>query len=606
MNPQVGAIYKDGSCRFTVWAPEAQSVQVILNEEKTILLEAQPYGYWSARVDTAKPGDLYYYLLDGELKRPDPASLSQPSGVHGPSEVIDLHGYTWQDEQYKGIPMEDMVIYELHVGTFTRERTFAGIEKKLDYLLDLGVNTIEIMPIAQFPGARNWGYDGVFPFAAHYDYGGPLGLMKLIDACHQKGIAVLLDVVYNHFGPEGNYTTNFGPYFTDNYHTPWGKAINFDDAYSDAVRQFFLQNALVWLQDFHLDGLRLDAIHAIKDLGARHFLAELSDNVKQLQERKGIPLTLIGEVDLNDAKYISSPEAGGYGLTGQWIDEFHHALRAYLTNERSGYYSDFGEFEHIKKAYKDTYVYNGIYSPHRKKTFGSSAEKNPYSQFVVFSQNHDQVGNRMLGDRLTTTVDFETLKLCAGAVLLSPYVPLLFMGEEYAETNPFQYFVSHTDPDLVQAVREGRKREFTYFLKQGLEAPDPQSEETFQHSSLSWNMEEYQRKTMLTYYKTLIDIRKENPAFVDKDRSGTTVKQPHENVLILVRISHIGGNKFKAFCVLNFSDQRVNVQLPDGSTVLNKIIDSSDTQWEGPGSFKTKYPEVMLNRRSVAVYECKT
>lgn len=606
MDPQVGAIYEGGSCRFTVWAPEANSVQVILNDKKTILLEAQSYGYWSAQVDAAKPGDLYYYLLDGELKRPDPASLSQPKGVHGPSQVIDLHGYTWQDEQYKGIPMDEMIIYELHVGTFTSQRTFSGVEKKLDYLLDLGINTIEIMPIAQFPGARNWGYDGVFPFATHHDYGGALGLMKLIDTCHQKGIAVLLDVVYNHFGPEGNYTMNFGPYFTDNYHTPWGKAINFDDAYSDAVRHFFIQNALMWLQDFHLDGLRLDAIHAIKDLGARHFLAELSDNVKQLQEKKGIPLTLIGEVDLNDAKYISSPEVGGYGLTGQWIDEFHHALRAFLTNEKTGYYSDFGEFDHIKKAFRDTYVYNGIYSPHRKKTFGSSAEKNPYSQFVVFSQNHDQIGNRVMGDRLTTLVDYEPLKLCAGAVLLSPYVPLLFMGEEYAETNPFQYFISHTDPNLVEAVREGRKREFAYFLKEGMEAPDPQSEETLRNSSLSWNIEAPQRKSMLDYYKTLINIRKEHPAFVDKDRPCTKVESPQEGILVLKRTSHIGGNKFQAFCVLNFSDQKVKVRLPDNSTKLNKVIDSSDTAWAGPGSLKAKYPEVVLNRTSVAVYECNT
>lgn len=604
MEPQVGAIYKNGACRFTVWAPEAQSVQVILNDEKKILLESQSYGYWSAQVDTAKPGDLYFYLLDGELKRPDPASLSQPSGVHGPSQVIDLQGYQWQDERYKGIPMDEMIIYELHVGTFTPERTFAGIINKLDYLLALGINTIEIMPIAQFPGARNWGYDGVFPFAAHHDYGGVLGLMQLVDACHQKGIAVLLDVVYNHFGPEGNYTTNFGPYFTDNYHTPWGKAINFDDAYSDAVRHFFIQNALMWLGDFHLDGLRLDAIHAIKDLGARHFLAELSDQVKQLQEKRGIPLTLIGEVDLNDNKYISAPEVGGYGITGQWIDEFHHAIRAYLTKEKMGYYSDFGEFEHIIKAYKDTYVYNGIYSPHRKKTFGSSAEKHPYAQFVVFSQNHDQIGNRVMGDRLTTLVDYETLKLCAGAVLLSPYVPLLFMGEEYAETNPFQYFISHTDPNLVEAVREGRKREFAYFLKEGLEAPDPQSEETLQHSSLSWNIEDPRRKSMLAYYKALITIRKEHPAFVDKERACTKVESPQEGILILERVSHIGGNKFKAYCVINFSEQKVTVQLPDNSTKLNKVMDSSDTAWAGPGALENKYPEVMLHRKSVAVFEC--
>lgn len=604
MNPQVGAIFQEDFCQFTVWAPNAQSVQVIINDDKQYLLKSQPMGYWSARISEVKPGDLYHYLLDGETKRPDPASRAQPGGVHGASEVIDTQSYQWKDHDWKGISMDEMVMYELHVGTFSPEHTFEGIEKKLDYLLELGINTIELMPIAQFPGARNWGYDGVFPFAAHHDYGGPLGLMKLVDACHQKGMAVVLDVVYNHFGPEGNYTSDFGPYFTDKYHTPWGMALNFDDAYCDGVRTFFLQNALMWFKDFHIDGLRLDAIHAIKDFSANHFLAQLSAEVKQLQTETGRSYTLIGECDLNDNKYISSTEKGGYGLTGQWIDEFHHALRAYITGEQDGYYADFGKFEHIQKAFEKTFIYDGIYSPHRKKIFGNSAEGNPYAQFVVFSQNHDQIGNRMLGDRMTTKVDFETLKLLAGAVLLSPYVPMLFMGEEYAETNPFQYFVSHTDPDLVKAVREGRKREFAYFLKEGLEFPDPQSEETFLHSSLSWNTEDPGRKHMLAFYKALISIRKDHPAFVDKDRQSTKVKRLENDVLLLTRNSHIGGNRFTAFCLMNFSDEAVAVNLPENSTNVNLQLDSADEQWGGPGLLENKFPEVNLQRRSVAVYEC--
>lgn len=604
MNPQVGAIYRNGKCHFNVWAPEAKSVQVIVNDTKKIPLEAEPYGYWNTKADFVKPGDLYFYLLNDQDKYPDPASLAQPSGVHGPSEVTDLHSYHWQDIGWKGIPKEEMVIYELHTGTFTPDRTFAGIEKKLDYLLDLGVNTIEIMPITQFPGSRNWGYDGVFPFAAHHDYGGPQGLMQLVDACHQRGMAVLLDVVYNHFGPEGNYTGAYGPYVTDKYHTPWGKAINFDDAYCDPVRHFFIQNTLMWLRDFHIDGLRLDAVHAIKDFSARHFLSELTEAVSKLKEEQGRNYVLIGECDLNDTKYINPIEEGGYGLDGQWIDEFHHTLRAYLTRENSGYFADFGKFEHIKKAYEKTFVYDGIYSPHRKKVFGSSKVNNPYSQFVVFSQNHDQIGNRMLGDRLSTTVDFETLKLLAGAVLLSPYVPMLFMGEEYCETQPFQYFVSHTDPDLVQAVREGRKQEFSYFIKEGLETPDPQSEETFKESSLSWDLDEPKRKTMLAFYKALITLRKEHPAFVDKDRSSMQIHHPEDEVLILERTSHIGGNKFKAFCVLNFSDQKKKVHLPTDNTRVTKILDSSEQEWSGPDSLASKQQEVMLSRRSVKVYEC--
>ncbi len=604
MNSKVGAIFSGNTCQFTVWAPKAKSVQVLINEDKTCLMQKQSYGYWSATLDFVKPGDLYYYILDGELKRPDPASLAQPAGVHGPSEVINLQGYQWKDQAWKGLALEEMILYELHVGTFTQERTFTGILSKLDHLLDLGVNTIELMPIAQFPGARNWGYDGVFPFVAHHDYGGPLGLMQLVDACHQRGMAVVLDVVYNHFGPEGNYTSQFGPYFTDKYHTPWGMALNFDDAYCDAVRQFFIQNALMWLREFHIDGLRLDAIHAIKDFSARHFLSELSDQVHQLREQKKIYKTIVGECDLNDNKFISPHDKGGYALDGQWIDEFHHALRTYLTGESMGYYSDFGKFEHVLKAYKDTYVYNGVYSPHRKKTFGNSAEENPYSQFVVFSQNHDQIGNRMLGDRLTTLVDFETLKLCAGAVLLSPYIPMLFMGEEYGETNPFQYFVSHTDPELVKAVREGRKKEFAYFIKEGLEAPDPQSEETFQHSTLSWEMEAPERKALLAFYKKLIHLRKEHPAFVDKDRNSTLVHSPQEGIVILERISHIGGNKFKTYCVFNFLDQQVKIQLPGESTKVKKIVDSASTEWNGPGTHESKYPEVLLQRKSLAAFEC--
>ncbi len=615
MNPQIGAVFQDNSCQFTLWAPKAQSVQVIINDDKKYLLQSDPHGYWTANIDDTKPGDLYHYLLNGELKRADPASRAQPGGVHGPSEIINVHGYQWKDHDWKGLQMEDMIMYELHTGTFTPEHTFAGIQKKLDYLLNLGINTIEIMPIAQFPGARNWGYDGVYPFAAHHDYGGPLGLLQLVDTCHQKGIAVVLDVVYNHFGPEGNYTSDFGPYFTDKYHTPWGMALNFDDAYCDGVRNFFLQNALMWLRDYHIDGLRLDAVHAIKDMGAQHFLAQLSEEVQQLEKNTGRTYTLIGECDLNDNKFISPVAERGYGLTGQWIDEFHHAMRAYITGEQDGYYADFGKFEHIQKAFDQTYVYDGEYSPHRKKVFGSSAEAHPFSQFVVFSQNHDQVGNRMLGDRMTTIVDFDTLKLLAGAVLLSPYVPMLFMGEEYAETNPFQYFVSHTDPALVKAVREGRKREFAYFLREGLEFPDPQSEETFLHSSLSWDMETPERKHMLAFYKALINIRKDHPAFVDKDRQSTKIESLASDVLLMTRHSHIGGNKFTAFCVLNFSDEAATVTLPDNSTNVHLLINSTDKQWSKQDAAESsetniseksesKLPHVFLPRRSLVVYEC--
>ena len=323
MNYQSGAFLHDHHCRFTVWAPFRDTVEIIVNDQRTEKMKPLERGYWEVTLDQIKAGDLYKFVLDNDLKRPDPTSLSQPEGVHGPSEVIDRQAFAWTDTYWKGIPMQQMIIYELHVGTFTDEGTFHGVAEKLDYLLELGVNTIEIMPVAQFPGERNWGYDGVYPFAVQDSYGGVEGLKSLVNQCHQKGIAVILDVVYNHMGPEGNYLNDYGPYFTDKYHTPWGKAINFDDAHSDQVRAFFLQNALMWLDEFHIDGLRLDAVHAIKDMGARHFLSELSEAVRKLEESQLRHLPLIAECDLNDAKYISPHSRGGYGLTGQWIDEFH-------------------------------------------------------------------------------------------------------------------------------------------------------------------------------------------------------------------------------------------------------------------------------------------
>jgi maltooligosyltrehalose trehalohydrolase len=582
MNYQSGAFLHDHHCRFTVWAPFRDTVEIIVNDQRTEKMKPLERGYWEVTLDQIKAGDLYKFVLDNDLKRPDPNSLSQPEGVHGPSEVIDRQAFAWTDTSWKGIPMQQMIIYELHVGTFTDEGTFHGVAEKLDYLLELGVNTIEIMPVAQFPGERNWGYDGVYPFAVQDSYGGVEGLKSLVNQCHQKGIAVILDVVYNHMGPEGNYLNDYGPYFTDKYHTPWGKAINFDDAYSDQVRAFFLQNALMWLDEFHIDGLRLDAVHAIKDMGARHFLSELSEAVRKLEESQLRHLPLIAECDLNDAKYISPHSRGGYGLTGQWIDEFHHALHALLTGESNGYYEDFGEFEHIRKAFEKTYVYDGIYSPHRKKTFGSSALGHTYDQFVVFSQNHDQVGNRMMGDRLSKLINFEQQKLSAVAVLTSPYTPMLFMGEEYAEEKPFQYFVSHTDTELVEAVRKGRKAEFAYFHHPDRETPDPQSVETFLNSTLSWDMNTPRRKAMHHLYRKLITIRKKYPAFRIAARQYTQVAS-QDNALVILRRSSMDDHL--TYIILNFEDQTHHFKLKEKeSAKFDCILDTSDQIWQGSGA----------------------
>ncbi len=580
-----GAILQPPLCHFSVWAPEVTNVRLklVTPSEQIISMERDAFGYWTAQATEVQEDTRYFYELDGELARPDPASLSQPDGVHGPSAVVNLHDFAWTDAGWEGIAMEEMVIYELHVGTFTSEGTFDPIINRLDYLLDLGVNTIELMPVAQFPGSRNWGYDGVYPFAVQSSYGGARGLQRLVNACHQKGMAVLLDVVYNHMGPEGNYLADFGPYFTDKYNTPWGKALNFDDAYCDGVRTFFLQNALMWLNDFHIDGLRLDAIHAIKDMGAKHFLQELSEAVDALEQKNNRKYVLIGECDLNDPKYINSYEKGGYGLSGQWIDEFHHAIHALMTGEKNGYYADFGEFHHLAKAFEKTYVYDGIYSPHRKRTFGGSAEKNPYDQFVVFSQNHDQVGNRMLGERLSSLVSFEALKLIAGCVVLSPCVPMFFMGEEYGEENPFLYFVSHTDPQLVAAVQEGRAREFSAFQKEGKTTPDPQAESTFQKSKLSWNYQEGKRAKLLDFYKKLLQIRKNQPAFQNFSRKGTKVHAVGERLLMLHRQA-IGSDPACCICVMNFDKAPASFTINTDGKTFQKILDSAEENWEGTGS----------------------
>ena len=584
MKKSIGAIYKPetGNCTFTVWAPEAKEVDLILEKpaKRSIPMEKDDWGYWKAEVKEVQEGSLYKYQVNGNNPLPDPTSRFQPEGPHGPSVVVSPD-FSWTDNNWKGIDQKDLIIYELHVGTFSPEGTFEGVEKKLDHLLELGVNAIEIMPVSQFPGNRNWGYDGVDLYAVHNGYGGPEGFRNLVDACHKKGIAVILDVVYNHFGPEGNYLSQFGPYFTDKYNTPWGQALNYDDAWSDPVRNFFLQNALMWLKDYHVDGLRLDAVHAIKDLGAEHFLARLSKEVDALKQETGRNYTLIAEVDLNDKRFITEREKGGFGLHSQWIDEFHHAIHALLTGETIGYYSDFGEMDHLIRAYRDTYVYNGVYSPHRKKIFGSSAEDHPYHQFVVFAQNHDQVGNRMLGERLSQLVSFDAQKLAAAAYLLSPYLPMLFMGEEWGEKAPFYYFVSHTDPGLVEAVRKGRKSEFADFHGHG-EPPDPQSEETFQASKLNWNFsDDQQHQAMWKFYKKLIEIRKNSKVYEATDRKSF-------DLLVWKEQSSLGllkknGND-SLLTLLNFSNEEVNLPLKELQGSWKLLLNSDDQQWKGKGS----------------------
>ena len=581
---RIGVNFNEQQSDVLVWAPQASGLSLLIGNDpdQPLPLRQQEYGYWDLQTDQLKPGDRYELLIhqqDGAfLKRPDPASLSQQDGVHGVSTAYDLSAFQWTDGMWKGVPLEAYILYELHVGTFSPAGDFGGLERQLDYLVGLGITAIELMPVAQFPGNRNWGYDGVYPFAVQASYGGPEGLQQLVDRCHAKGLAVVLDVVYNHMGPEGNYFGDFGPYFTEKYHTPWGNAINFDDEWSDGVRHYFIENVLMWFRDFHIDALRMDAVHAIKDFGALHILEEIKGYTQQLSTKTGRRHYLIVESDLNDPKYIDPGSRYGYGMDAQWIDEFHHALRVTAGQQATGYYSDFNGLAHLEKSFHDGYVYDGTYSPHRKKTFGRPAKENPGKQFVVFSQNHDQVGNRMLGERSAQLLDFSMLKVLAGAVLCSPYLPMLFMGEEWAESNPFLYFVSHGDESLVAAVRDGRKAEFASFHASGT-APDPQSEDTFMRSKLQWELlESGDHARLFSFYQSLIAIRKKSAAIYELNRKHLkTETVPDARCLML----HRWHEEQHILCFLNFSDAEQQMRMPSEKPYWKKLMDSNAPEWGG-------------------------
>lgn len=579
----------DTESRFLVWAPFARTVEVQIESPARALAALQDSGdgYFCGTVKDVLAGSTYFYRLDKTTCRPDPASRCQPQGVHGPSEVVSAR-FDWQDPTWKGLPLDQLVIYELHVGTFTREGTFDAIIPRLPMLKELGVNTIELMPVAQFPGSRNWGYDGVYPFAVQNSYGGPAGLRRLVNAAHKLGLGVALDVVYNHLGPEGNYLRNFGPYFTDRYKTPWGEALNFDGPYSDHVRRFFISNALYWVSDFHIDALRLDAIHAIVDTSAMPFLQELSRDVQPLAANLGRSVHVIAESDLNDARVVRPRSLGGFGCAAQWTDDFHHSLHTLLTREKTGYYESFGSIEHLAKAYTSGFVYSGQHSPYRQRQYGNSSLDIPARRFVVFAQNHDQVGNRAQGDRLSTMVSFERVKLAAGAVLLSPFVPLLFMGEEYGETAPFQYFVSHTDDSLIEAVRKGRQEEFSRF-DWHQDVPDPQSQETFDRSHLDWSLSgKGKHLTLRSFHRDLLSLRRSIPALSNLSKDCTKALICGDACLILHRWCGIS----RVAAIFNFGEKVASARFPGASNQWRKIFDSADPKWAGAGSVAPQFVEV--------------
>ncbi|MAS33704.1 MAG: malto-oligosyltrehalose trehalohydrolase [Anaerolineaceae bacterium] len=577
-DPALGASYGPQATTFHVWAPGAQQVEThLLDSDRYITMQRDRAGYFTCHVDGVMPGARYYYRLDGEKERPDPASRSQPEGVHGPSQVVDPD-FKWGDAGWQPPSLRNSVIYELHVGTFTTEGTFDAIINYLPYLVELGVTTLQIMPVAQFPGARNWGYDGVQLYAPHHDYGGVDGLKRLVNACHQQGLAVLLDVVYNHLGPEGNYLWDYGPYFTDRYHSAWGDSINLDGPQSDPVRRFFMENAVYWLDQFHIDGLRLDAIHALYDTSARPFVSELAAHAQDWAVRHNRSVHIIAESHDNDRRLTLSREANGLGLNAQWLDDLHHMIHIILTGEDQGYYLDYQDFSLLPKVLTESFAYTGQYSQVWQRRHGTSARAIPADRFIVSTQTHDQVGNRMLGERLSQLTDFDGLKLAAALMLCSPYVPMLFMGEEYRESAPFLYFISHEDPDLVKAVREGRAKEFAAFKWQA-EPPDPHAETTFMRSKLDHRLHlTGDHAVLYALYRELIGLRRQYTALSNPDRAATRVyADSFARILCMERRDAAQILRI----VMNFDlHESQTMYLPgDEAVAWQKIIDSNDAAW---------------------------
>lgn len=549
---------------FQVWAPLPRTVAIEVAGRRHAMIRGVD-GWWAVEVKSADAGIDYGFVMDGAGPFPDPRSRWQPHGVHGLSRLVDHRTFEWSDAGFRAPPLGDAVIYELHIGTFTPEGTFDSAIGRLEHLVRLGVTHVELMPVNAFPGEHGWGYDGVCLFAPQHAYGGPGGLKRFVDACHSHGLAVLLDVVYNHLGPSGNYLGMFAPYFTDRHHTPWGPAVNLDGPGSDEVGRYFCDNALMWLRDYHCDGLRLDAVHAMPDPAVRSFLERLATEVKQLSVQLGRPLVLIAESDLNDPRLVWPVERGGCGLDAQWNDDFHHALHTALTGERAGYYRDFSGLPHLAKALRHAYVYDGCHSQHRGRRHGQSPEGLSAHHFLAYAQNHDQVGNRARGERLSHLVRPGRLKIAAALVLTSPFVPLIFQGEEWAASSPFQYFTDHPEPELARAVREGRRREFAAFGWKPADVPDPQARETFERSRLRWDeLGSGLHAEMLDWHRRLIRLRRTGPALADGALENVTVRCDESAAWLLLERGPLA-----VACNLAGNAQSVALDGPGWSVILS-------------------------------------
>jgi maltooligosyltrehalose trehalohydrolase len=577
MNP-LGATVHESGTTFRVWAPRCRSVEVVVEGRRPVRVAAAAEGLWEVTLPGIGPGTRYRFRLDGERYRPDPVSRWQPEGVHGPSAVVDPHAFAWTDAGFPGHALRDLVFYELHVGTFTAAGTFEAAIPRLGGLVELGVTAVELMPVAEFPGSRNWGYDGVHLYAPQSTYGGPAGLRKFVDACHAVGLSVVLDVVYNHLGPEGNYLAEYGPYFTDRYRTPWGGAVNFDGPDASGVRRHFVENAVAWAREFHIDGLRLDAIHAIYDASPVHILTELAEAARKEAAQLGRPFHVVAESHDNDRRLVLPREQGGVGLDAVWSDDFHHALHVRLTGERGGYYADFGEPHLLTRALAEGFAFQGEPSSYFGHARGTASADLGGEHFVISLQNHDQVGNRAQGDRLGSVVSFEAVKAAAALLFAAPALPLLFMGEEYGETAPFQFFTSFLDRELAEAVRRGRTSEFSRFAWQGT-VPDPGEPATFVRSRLNHSLAQAPRhRELREYYRHWLALRRSHPALGSSGKDRTRAAfDASGNVLTLDRLGPAGE---RVQLVANLSNAPQPAPDLAGWRVL---IDSTDPRWAGPG-----------------------
>jgi len=550
--------------RVRVWAPKAKTVELQAGEER-IAMKPEAGGWWTG---SAQAGADYGFVVNGAGGEvlPDPRSRWQPNGVHGLSRAVDFSRFEWSDGRWQAPPFSSAVVYELHVGTFTPEGTLDSAIARLRYLVDLGITHVELMPLNEFPGDWGWGYDGVDLFAPHHAYGGPAALNRFVDACHAAGLAVIVDVVYNHLGPTGNYLDRFGPYFTGKYSTPWGPAVNFDGAGSDEVRRFFCDNARMWLRDYHADALRIDAIHAIYDASAKHFLEQLAREVSELEAHLGRRFVLVAESDLNDPRVVTPRECGGFGIDAQWSDDFHHALHTVLSGERAGYYADFGKMEHLAKALRQAFVYDGIESEHRGRRHGRKPKGLAGWRFVGFLQNHDQVGNRARGERSSALMSVERAKIGAALVMCAPFVPMLFQGEEFGARTPFLYFTNHRDEGVGAAVSEGRRKEFAAFGWKPEDVPDPQEPATFLRSKLDWS--EAEGSPMLEWHRQLIALRKRRAELTDGRMDRVVIEFSEEQGWLTMRRGGV-------MCMCNLGEPRTFTLpfVPETSLTSNCVIE---------------------------------